>query len=472
MGAVEAKNRSENVSRVLYPDDSTEPARSCACARSTSSSARRCRTSCIATCASTRGFDAPGGQGGDPPERHAPGAGHRRADAPAGRRAPPAVGRGLGPVHAHLLVHQPHADARGAGDLAGRHDRPAAAAPPARSSSRSTRASSPSVHAQVPGRPRPARARVADRRERARAASAWPTSPCSPATRSTACRALHSELIAQDHLRRLRAHLPRPLQQQDQRHHAAALARPGQPALAALIDQPHRHRLAPAPGRARAAAPAGRRRRVPRARSAASSSRTSCGWRHSSSATARRQARPASLFDVQVKRIHEYKRQLLNVLHVITRYHRILADPQVDWVPRTRDLRRQGGLGLPHGQADHQADQRRRRSVVNADPRRRRPAEGRLPAELPRVAGRDHHPGADLSEQISTAGTEASGTGNMKLALNGALTIGTWTAPTSRSPSRSALDNIFIFGNRRPSRSRRCAPAATTPALLPRATPT
>ncbi len=133
---------------------------------------------------------------------------------------------------------------------------------------------------------------------------------------------------------------------------------------------------------------------------------------------------PDSLFDVQVKRIHEYKRQLLNVLHVVTRYLAMLAEPAARLGAAHRDLRRQGRVELPHGQADHPADPRRG-AVVNA----RRAVAGRLKVVFMPNYGVSVAemimPGADLSEQISTAGTEASGTGNMKLALNGALTIGT-----------------------------------------------
>ncbi len=154
---------------------------------------------------------------------------------------------------------------------------------------------------------------------------------------------------------------------------------------------------------------------------------------------------PDSLFDVQVKRIHEYKRQLLNVLHVIWRYQAMLADPGADWLPRTVIFAGKAASSYHMAKTIirliHDVG-----SVVNHDPRLR----GRLKVVFVPNYGVSVAevimPGADLSEQISTAGTEASGTGNMKLALNGALTIGTDDGANIEIRQQVGDDNIFIFG--------------------------
>ena len=128
-----------------------------------------------------------------------------------------------------------------------------------------------------------------------------------------------------------------------------------------------------------------------------------------------------SIFDSQVKRIHEYKRQLLNVLHIIVLYHRLRSDSALRPAAADVLLRRQGRAGLPAGQADHQADQRRRpRPSTTIRASRGRLKVVFLPNYSVSLAER-LIPASDVSEQISTAGYEASGTSNMKFMMNGAL---------------------------------------------------
>ncbi len=257
--------------------------------------------------------------------------------------------------------------------------------------------------------------------------------------------ALHSELLKSDVLRDFAELWPEKFSNKTNGVTPRRWMVLANPRLAALHHAAHRRRVDPRPLPAAQARAARRRCGFPR-RVAQDQAREQDGARGARSCERTGvTVDPAAIFDVQVKRIHEYKRQHLNILHVIGLYHRLKTDPKFTMEPRVFVF---GGKAAP---GYHLAKLIIRlitaaAEIINRDPGVRDLIKVVYLPNFNVTNGQKIYPAADLSEQISTAGKEASGTGNMKFQMNGALTIGTVDGANIEICEEVGVENFFLFG--------------------------
>ena len=395
-----------------------------------------------------------------PAQRHPSGDRHRRTDAHPRRPQQDRMGRGLGDHAGGVLLHQPHPAAGSAGNLAGAADG-AAAAPP---------------HADhLPDQRRASRQRATARLRRCRA--------CSPSIslidehagrrvrmgnlafvgshKINGVSALHTDLMRKTVFHALNAVYPGRIVNKTNGITFRRWLIECNPDLADIIRSVLGERglddyralkgLAAHADDHVAAGAAWPRRGETRKAALARIIADQLSQR----------VDPDAMFDVQIKRIHEYKRQLLNILETVARYNAIRANPTIDFAPRVKIFA--GKAAASYTQAKLiiklAIDVAK---VVNSDPTVRGLLKVVFLPNYNVSLAEIIIPAADLSEQISTAGMEASGTGNMKMALNGALTVGTLDGANVEMRDLVGDDNIFIFGlTAARGRSRR-APRAST----------
>ena len=371
----------ESLTRVLYPDDSTVAGQGLrfvqeyflvAC--SLADLVRRFRRT-------QRRLERAAREGRDPAQRHAPGAGGPRADADPARRGAARLGRGLGPHAADARLHEPHAAARGAGEVAARVVRDACCRATSRSSTRSTAACSTTC-ARASRATRDASQRVSLIEEGADARVRMANLAIVGSHSTNGVAAIHSELLRTTTVKDLAEMFPERFNNKTNGVTPRRWLLLANPALARTITRRDRRRL---DHRSRRSSRSSRRWPTTRRFRDALPQGQARGQGRGSPTGSRRlpgqSVDPDTIFDCQVKRIHEYKRQLLNALRIVVLYNRLRENPRLDDAAAHLLLRRQGGAGLSAGQADHQVHQQPRRHDRRR-PGGARPAQGRVPARL------------------------------------------------------------------------------------------